>query len=407
MTDQARAWLTEQRSAMIETLKQWSNINSGSYNIEGVRHMASTMKAYIEQNLDVEGTLTEVAKAAAIDEKGNQFEREIGPVLKFSKRPEAKIRILFCGHMDTVFPKDFHFQEWHQIDDNTLGGPGVADMKGGILLMLNALQAFEKTPLAKNIGWDILLNSDEEIGSLGSAPHLMEAAKTTHLGMVYEPSMPDGWLAGARRGSGNYTIIVHGKAAHAGREYHVGRNAIAALSKGMVTLDSLNDLRENVTLNLAKLNGGGPNNIVPELAMCSFNIRVTTLEDQAFAEQHVQSVVDNINQLEGFSCEIHGGFNRPPKPANQQQKKLFELVELCGKELNIELGFRDTGGCCDGNNLLAAGLPNIDTLGVQGGNIHSDQEYMLLDSLVDRAQLSFSILERIATEPEKWLSLDK
>lgn len=337
-------------------------------------------------------------------DNGELEERAIGPVLKFSCRPECSDRILFCGHMDTVFAINSAFQQWHQIDANTLGGPGVADMKGGILVMLNALRAFEMTKNAANIGWDILLNSDEEIGSPGSAPHLAEAAEKASLGMVYEPSMPDGWLAGARRGSGNYSIVVKGKAAHAGREYHLGRNAIATLSKGMVELDKLNDLKDSITLNLGRITGGGPTNIVPDLALCQFNIRVESEQDQEFAEQHVAKVVAQLDQMEGFSCHTHGGFGRPPKPATKQQQQLFELVKSCAGELGLELDFRATGGCCDGNNLLAAGLPNIDTLGVQGGDIHSDKEYMLIDSLVLRSKLSLLIMKRFAESPQTWLS---
>jgi glutamate carboxypeptidase len=221
--------------------------------------------------------------------------------------------------------------------------------------------------------------------------------------MVYEPSMPDGFLAGARRGSGNYSLAVHGKAAHAGREYELGRNSIATLSKAMCELDSLNNLRDSITLNLGRISGGGPTNVVPDLAICHFNIRVSTLEDQAFAESHVAKVVDMINSLDGFSSTISGGFNRPPKPATESQKNLFELVELCGEKLQLNVGFRATGGCCDGNNLLAAGLANIDTLGVQGGDIHSDKEYMLIDSLVERAQLSAMILTHLTQQPSRWL----
>ncbi|MEM7360607.1 MAG: hydrolase [Pseudomonadota bacterium] len=401
--DTSSDWLASQHEEMIATLKAWSNINSGSYNVEGINRMATTIAEYAEQCVGTRATITPVAPMTITDESGNLVEKAIGPVLKMGVRPEAKTRVLFCGHMDTVFPLDSDFQQWHQIDQNTLGGPGVADMKGGILVMLKALQAFERSEHAEKLGWDILLNSDEEIGSLGSAPHLAEAAKSTHLGMVYEPSMPDGFLAGARRGSGNYALVVRGKAAHAGREYHLGRNAIATLAAAMAELDTLNELSDSITLNLARIHGGGPNNVVPDLAICHFNIRVSSLEDQAFAEQHVARAVANASAREGFNVSINGGFNRPPKPATAEQKKLFELVELCGQELNLELGFRATGGCCDGNNLLAAGLPNIDTLGVQGGDIHSDKEYMLLDSLIQRANLSLKILTRIATQPDRWL----
>lgn len=399
----ALSWIEQQQAGLVETLKSWCAINSGSYNASGVLRMAKTIQAYVESTLDVQGTLTELAPVQQIGDDGNTHDRAVGPMLKFSVRPELNTRVLLCGHMDTVFPENSDFQHWHQIDQATLGGPGVADMKGGILVMLTALQAFEKTDNAAQLGWDILLNPDEEIGSHSSAPYIDKAARNAQLGMVFEPSMPDGWLAGARRGSGNFSLVVHGKAAHAGREYHLGRNAIASLATAMRELDRLNTLSDDITLNLARITGGGPNNIVPDLAVCHFNIRVGSLDDQALAEQHVESVVSELSKLEGFSVDIHGGFTRPPKPATAQQEKLFELIKHCGNELNLDLGFRATGGCCDGNNLLAAGLPNIDTLGVQGGDIHSPQEYMVMNSLSERAKLSYLILEKVATDSSRWL----
>lgn len=400
----ADKWIDSQHTRLIDTLKNWGNINSGSFHVAGVTRMADTIRAYTETNLGVQASVIELSAHNKMGDDGNVHGHPVGPLLKLSKRPEANFRILLCGHMDTVFPQHSGFQKCHQIDNATLGGPGVADMKGGLLVMLTALEAFEQTPQAEQLGWDILFNPDEEIGSLCSAPYLESAAKTANMGMIFEPSMPDGWLAGSRRGSGNYSLVVHGKAAHAGREIHAGRNAITALAKAMQELDELNNLNDNITLNLARISGGGPTNIVPDLAICQLNIRVSTTEDQRFAEQHVQKVADKCAQLEGFSVELHGGFTRPPKPATVQQEKLFELVKHCGRELDIDLGFRSTGGCCDGNNLLAAGLPNVDTLGVRGGEIHSANEYMIMDSLVQRAQLSHLILHKIATDSGRWLS---
>ncbi len=404
MNNAANNWIADQHQQLAATLKEWSNINSGSYHVAGVERMADAIQEYIESRFEVSGKRFALPALQQVSNTGQLIERPVGPLLKFSVRPEAETRILLCGHMDTVFPEDSEFQQWHQIDANTLGGPGVADMKGGIIVMLTALQAYERHVDNKNLGWDIVLNPDEEVGSIGSAPHLIDAAQNTHMGMVFEPSMPDGWLAGARRGSGNYSLVVHGKAAHAGREYHAGRNSVAALAQAMTKLDSLNALSDEITLNLARISGGGPNNIVPDLAICHFNIRVGSLEDQALAEQHVASVLSDLENLEGYSVELHGGFTRPPKPATSQQEKLFELVRSCSSELDIEIGFRATGGCCDGNNLLAAGLPNIDTLGVRGGDIHSDQEYMHLDSLSERSKLSFSILEKLNQNASFWLS---
>ena len=187
--------------------------------------------------------------------------------------------------MDTVFAADHAFQHYQYVDDNCVNGPGVADMKGGLLVMLTALQALELSPNATNLGWEVLINADEEIGSIGSAPLLHDSALRNHLGLIYEPSMPDGTLAGARKGSGNFSLLIRGKAAHAGREHHLGRNAIAALATAMTALDNLNQHSDNITVNLGRIVGGGAVNVVPDLAICHFNVRTVTHEDQQFAQR--------------------------------------------------------------------------------------------------------------------------
>jgi glutamate carboxypeptidase len=215
--------------------------------------------------------------------------------------------------------------------------------------------------------------------------------------------MPSGDLAGARKGSGNFSLIISGKAAHAGREFHLGRNAISALADAMLDLEKINHGDHDITLNLGKVQGGGPVNIVPDKAICHFNVRVTSQNEADIAQAHIDNVVASVAEREGFSAQLVGKFTRPAKPATPQQEKLFELVTDCGSQLGLNIEFKATGGCCDGNNLAAAGLPNVDSLGVQGGNIHSHEEYVLLESLATRAKLSAMIMMRLATERRAWV----
>ena len=160
--------------------------------------------------------------------------------------------------MDTVYAVDHPFQKSVRIDDKILRGPGATDAKGGIVVMLVVLQAFERSPWAEKVGWEVLINPDEEIGSPGSAPLLIQAAKRNHLGLVFEPSLPDGNLVGARKGSGNFTVIARGKAAHAGRDPQLGRNAIDALARFIVALASLDDSGDATTTNVGSHPGGRP-----------------------------------------------------------------------------------------------------------------------------------------------------
>jgi glutamate carboxypeptidase len=246
------------------------------------------------------------------------------------------------------------------------------------------------------VGWEVLINPDEEIGSPGSAPLLIQAAKRNHLGLVFEPSLPDGNLVGARKGSGNFTVIARGKAAHAGRSPQLGRNAIDALARFIVGLESLDDAGGAITTNVGYVHGGGPVNVVPDLAECRFNVRVTTPDDQRAFEDGRKRLAEEINRIEGISLELHGRFTRPPKPLDAKTLKLLEQVAACGRDLGLSLQWRPTGGACDGNNLAAAGLTTIDSLGVTGGDIHSSDEYILLDSLAERAKLTALLLMKLA-----------
>jgi glutamate carboxypeptidase len=271
----------------------------------------------------------------------------------------------------------------------------VADLKGGLVVMLTALQALERSPYAEKVGWEVLLNPDEEIGSPGSAPLLEQSARRNHLGLVYEPALADGTLAGARKGSGNFTAVVRGKAAHAGREHHLGRNAIVALADFVGALDALNGRRPGVTVNPGRIEGGGPLNVVPDLAIVRFNVRVADAEQQTWVDQELQRLGAAIDAREGISLALRGRFGRPPKVLTSANLALFEMLAGCGAELGVGIRWQSTGGCCDGNNLAAAGLPNVDTLGVCGGRIHSSREFVLLDSLTERARLSALFLMKL------------
>ena len=391
--------IKSQEQHLLDQVIAWSNINSGSHNLSGLNKMAQACTAVL-QKLGATVDLLPSEEMDILDGAGNAKKRKLGPIVRASKRPNANRQVLLVGHMDTVFPDDSHFQSCTLAGDGNLYGPGTADMKGGITVMIAALEAFEKSTYAEQIGWTVLLNSDEEIGSHGSARYLKEYAQKCDLGMLYEPSMPDGTFAGARKGSGNFTLTVKGKAAHAGREHHLGRNAIAALCSLVSEIDALTGQRKDLTVNVGKISGGGPLNVVPELAQMSFNVRLAHQNDQAWLLEKLDQLVEILQDKPGYEVALHGGFSRPPKEMTKSLKAFFDLATDCGKDLGIAVQHVATGGCCDGNNLANAGLVNIDTLGVRGANIHSDKEYMIIESLVERAQLSALILHRLAQSPD-------
>ncbi len=380
---------------MIDLLTRWADVNSGTRNLPGLQEMLIVLENEFSalggrsERVELDPQQLEYSPDSAV-------QAHLGMALLIRKRPTANLRLFLCCHMDTVYPEDHPSQKSARIADNILRGPGVTDAKGGLVVMFTALEAFERCPWAEKVGWEILINPDEEIGSPGSAPLLIQAARRNHLGLVFEPSFPDGDLVGARKGSGNFTASVRGKAAHAGREPQLGRNAIDALARFIVGLRSLADSGGATTTNVGYVQGGGPLNVVPDLATCRFNVRVNTRDDQRLFEEGLSGLEEDINRIDGISIDVRGGFARPPKPLDASTIKLLQHVAECGRDLGLSLNWRPTGGACDGNNLAAAGLTTIDSLGVTGGDIHSPTEYVFVDSLTERAKLTALLLMKLA-----------
>lgn len=388
--------IPKRHGALVSTLLIWSMINSGSRNRAGLESMRAELKSYFGK---LPGKITEPALKIGeyVSTAGVKEEISYAPAMQLIVRPDAPIQLVLTGHYDTVFPEDSHFQSPIKVDDDTYNGPGLADMKGGILVMVEALMALEKSDHAEKIGYSVLLSPDEEIGSPGSAPLLAELGRKSDVGLTYEPALADGSMAGARKGSGNFALIIKGRAAHAGREHHLGRNAINAMAEFTVGLNALNGQRKGVTFNMAKIDGGGAPNIVPDIAIGRFNARMHQTEDMAWIESQIQVLIDEINAKDGISAELTGGFTRPPKPMAPANAMVFDWVKTAGGLLDQDIRWSPSGGVCEGNNLWASGCPNVDTLGVRGGEIHSDREFIKLSSLVERAQLSTLILLKLAS----------
>jgi glutamate carboxypeptidase len=383
-----------EQDAMLAHACDWSAINTGTANLDGLADLAGLLAdAFSALPGDLE--LVEPAPVTAIDPDGREVERRFGRHMVVRVRPEAERRLLFTGHMDTVFPKDHPFQHQQWLDRDTLNGPGLADMKGGIAVILHALKAFEGSGDAHRIGYDVLLNSDEETGSLASAPLIECLAQGKYAALTYEPSaLPDGTLAHARGGSGNYSLTITGKSAHAGRNPQDGRNAIVAAAALVLGLKQLQ--RDDCPVNPAKIDGGAANNVVPDHAVLRFNIRPRSPDAAAQFEAGLAALIGEVQQTHEVAIHRHGGITRPPKPVDRRAQKLFDLVRDCGASLGQKIGWQPSGGVCDGNNIAACGVPVVDTMGVRGGAIHSPDEYMIVSSLRERAALSALVLHRIA-----------
>lgn len=388
-------WLEGQQTAMEQLLTTACNINSYTPNVSGVDRVRSLFQAEFEAIGSSLSTVS-VPPNESINDRGEKIEQPIGDCLQVIKRPESPRQVFLCIHLDTVYSPESPFQTITEIEPGTWRGPGIIDAKGGAVIMLFALKAFEKFSAANNLGWEVVLNSDEEIGSPSSQAFLKERCQHHDFGLLYEPALADGTLVDNRKGSGNFSVIVRGQSVHSGREFEKGRNAVIAASEAALKLHHLNDVHDEVTINVARMDGGGPFNVVPDLAVLRVNVRVADQQQQHWFEAAISEIVKTIDQKEGFSCELHGAFFSPPKNMDEPTKRLKQVVQDSANSLNLPVSWRKTGGVCDGNKLAAAGLPNIDTMGARGGQIHSPEEYLIRESLVERAKLSALILMRYA-----------
>ncbi|MDO7835235.1 hydrolase [Sphingobium sp. HBC34] len=378
---------------MLARVQEWAAINSGSRNLDGLARMANVL-ADAFSVLPGALRLIDPAPVETVQPDGQIRMIDHGRHLHLSVRPDAPVRLLLTGHMDTVFAIDHPFQTQSWLEPGVLNGPGVADMKGGIAVMLAALGAIEASGAVTTLGYDVIINSDEEVGSPSSAALLRDMAAGKVAAFTYEPALPDGTLAGARAGSGNFSIIVTGRSAHAGRNPEEGRNALLAAADLALRLKAGSGA--GFSCNPAKIDGGGPNNVVPDHAVLRVNFRPRTPEDERAARALIDREMMAVARDHDVSLHLHGGFGRPPKPMDAKAQRLFGLVRQCGADLGLAIGWRDTGGVCDGNNIAACGVPVVDTMGVRGGSIHSDAEFLMTDSLAERARLSALAIWRIA-----------
>ncbi len=393
---QVRDWLDSRRNHMVADLTELCNQNSGSQNLAGLRSVADWLVDWMALPAQVQRI--PLSDRRVVTDQGQLESRPSADLLRWDYRPDANRRVLLAIHYDTVFGPDSDFQSCTSVAEDRLRGPGVADAKGGIVVLRAALQALTELDLLGDLGWSVILNPDEELGSPSSTEALQTAAEEFQFGLLFEPALPTGELVSVRKGSGNFDVVVRGKSAHAGRHFEDGRNAVAALSKLLTQLDGLNGKRDGATINVGFVHGGGPVNVVPDLAVGRFNVRVPDASSMDWFEDALTQRIQQANLEPGFQVETWGGINSPPKTMNPGLQRLMEAVDSatrgCGQE---PVRWRQTGGVCDGNKLAAAGLTNIDTMGPIGDGLHSDQEWVQISSLTTKALVVVGLLRSFAS----------
>jgi glutamate carboxypeptidase len=302
-------------------------------------------------------------------------------VVRFGK--ESTNRVLLLGHIDTVWSAGELEKRPFQIENNRATGPGVFDMKAGILLMWMALQTMPDADVT------IILNSDEEVGSNSSRGLIEAEAGKCRAALVLEPSLPGGVLKTTRKGVGGFTIKAIGRAAHAGIDPERGIYAIEELSHQILKLQKMSDASRGTTVTVAVIKGGTRSNVVPAEAAVEVDIRLSSLQE---AERIISMIQTLSPELPGARLEIRGGITRPPMERTSETARLFEVARAVATELGFDLQEGATGGASDGNFTAALGVPTLDGLGAVGGGAHAVDEWVDIPSLPFRAALIAGLL---------------
>jgi len=329
---------------------------------------------------DLGGRVMSVATASA----GDHVRAEFGT---------GPRQILLLGHFDTVWPLgQLQRMPLHRADDR-LSGPGVLDMKAGIALGMLATRAVIELAAPQNTRIVMLWTTDEETGSRTSRALLETEARQSEAVLVLEPSLPGGALKTSRKGCGEYEIVVRGKAAHAGVDPGKGVSAIRELARQILAVETLQDLARGISVNVGVMSGGSRPNVVPEQARALVDVRAPSMADAARLDAMLQALTPH---LPGAIVEVHGGFGRPPMERTAGVARLFELAKEVGADVGQVVEEGSTGGGSDGNFCAALGVPTLDGLGAVGEGVHALDEHVLISSLVPRAGLLASLIDRLA-----------
>jgi glutamate carboxypeptidase len=383
--------LSNRRAELGALLERWGNINSGSNHAAGLARMADELRA----------TFQAAFPAAELEELSADapgYNPEGVKALRFRLRPEAPLQVFLCGHYDTVFGADDAFQTCRWIDADNLNGPGVVDMKGGLVTLLAALQSFEQTPHAAKIGWEVLLTPDEETGSHGTRAMFEEAAKRHHFGFVFEPARPSGDVIHSRKGTGGAIVTCRGRAAHAAKIPNDGRNAILGLAAFLLAAAKIPAELPGTLLNVGNIKGGSPaTNVVPDFAQSELDLRVTQMTDREPLFARLEALAREVEQAHDVKLELNIWLNRPPKENHPTEAALFPHFQRAALDVGLKpFNWVHGGGASDGNFLGAAGLPCFDGIGPEGDFLHSAREYCRVSTIVPRAQNVALFLHRLA-----------
>lgn len=302
-------------------------------------------------------------------------------------------RLLVIGHLDTVWPiGTLELMPFRVTAEGAAHGPGIFDMKSGVVIATESLNAIRAFGLQTRRPITLLLTCDEEIGSRTSRPLVEEEAKRASAALVLEPPVTGGVVKTGRKGIGVFNIRAIGCAAHAGLDPRKGVNAIVELSHQVVRLAAMNDHERGVTVSVGLMNGGSALNVVPAEATAKADVRFWTPED---GERIVNEIRGLTPVLDDARLEITGGVNRPPMPRSEKNIALYEHARVLAAEIGFDLKDTVVGGGSDGNFTAAMGVPTLDGLGVDGAGAHADHEHIIVGDIPRRATLLTRLMQTI------------
>lgn len=363
------------QNKMSQLLRQMVETESPSHNKEAVDRMGLIVCEQLK-NLKADISIDKQ------DKTGNN-------ILGQWNKDDNQKGILLLSHMDTVFPcgtlSDFPCIE----EAGHLHGPGVLDMKAGIVILLTCLESLQNLGKFPQKPINALFTSDEETGSHQSRPLIERLARKSDLVLCLEPAMPDGALKTWRKGVGNYKITTYGRAAHAGSDHAYGRNAIEEIAHQILAIQQFTDYQKGTTVSVGVIHGGTVSNVVPDNAYAYVDVRVT---NEAEANRIAQQMTSLKPVLKDTRLEIKGGLNRPPMPYNNLMDKTFTKAQQIALKIGIQLNAGGSGGGSDANFVAPLGIPVLDGLGALGSGMHSKDEYVIIKSLPERAALLAAIL---------------
>jgi glutamate carboxypeptidase len=312
---------------------------------------------------------------------------------RFGRAPqENKKQLLLVGHLDTVWPIGTLAARPFRIEDDRAFGPGIFDMKAGVMLATFAMRAISELGRATQRPVTLMMTCDEETGSVFSRSVIDDAASNAHAALVLEPPIPGGTVKTARKGVGEFELIIHGRPAHAGNDLRAGVSAITELAHQVLAINNLNDFERGTTLNVGVARGGVLSNVVAAEAHAFIDMRFQNFED---GQRITEALLSLRPVIDGARIEVRGGINRPPLVRTEQTGKLFEHARRLASEVGLDLKEGSVGGGSDGNFIAAHGVPVLDGLGVDGAGAHAEHEHIIISDIPRRAALLMRLIETL------------